>query len=204
MATEAPAADAAAPKKSKKKLFIIVGVVLALALAGGGGALFFLKKKQAAEGEGEDSHAAPAAAAGRRDLKAKPVFLPLDQFTVNLADRDADRYAQLNIVFELTDDKSADVVKNFMPIIRNNILMLLSHKTAADLFEKSGKQTLSNEILVETAKALGLDAPQTALKALGRLPKPVIGEDGEPIPVRVNPANASPVISVNFSNFIIQ
>jgi len=203
MATEAPAADAAAPKKSKKKLFIIVGVVLALALAGGG-ALFFLKKKQAAEGEGEDSHAAPAAAAGKRDLKAKPVFLPLDQFTVNLADRDADRYAQLNIVFELTDDKSADVVKNFMPIIRNNILMLLSHKTAADLFEKSGKQTLSNEILVETAKALGLDAPQTALKALGRLPKPVIGEDGEPIPVRVNPANASPVISVNFSNFIIQ
>lgn len=123
---------------------------------------------------------------------------------MNLADRDADRYAQLNIVFELSDDKSAEVVKNFMPIIRNNILMLLSHKTAADLFEKTGKQTLSNEILVETAKALGLDAPQNALKALGRLPKPVIGEDGEPIPVRVNPANASPVISVNFSNFIIQ
>jgi len=91
-----------------------------------------------------------------------------------------------------------------MPIIRNNILMLLSHKTAADLFEKSGKQTLINEILVETAKALGLDAPQAALKALGRLPKPVIGEDGEPIPVRVNAANASPVVSVNFSNFIIQ
>lgn len=204
MATEAPAADAAAPKKSKKKLFIILGAVLALALAGGGGALFFLKKKQAAEAEGEDSHSAPVAAAGKRDLKAKPVFLPLDQFTVNLADRDADRYAQLNIVFELSDDKSAEVVKNFMPIIRNNILMLLSHKTAADLFEKTGKQTLSNEILVETAKALGLDAPQNALKALGRLPKPVIGEDGEPIPVRVNPANASPVISVNFSNFIIQ
>ena len=203
MATEAPAADQAAPKKSKKKLFIIVGVVLALLVAGGGGALFFMKKKQAAEAEGEDP-AAHASAPAKRDAKAKPIFLPLDQFTVNLADRDADRYAQLNIVFELNEEKAADAVKNYMPIIRNNILMLLSHKTAAELFEKQGKQTLTHEILVETAKAMGFDAPQSALKALGRLPKPVIGEDGEPIVIRSNPANASPVVGVNFSNFIIQ
>ena len=197
MATAPPSekpADAPAPKKSRKKLFIIVGVALVLLLGlGGGGTLFYMKKKAAAAAEAEDASEEGSAKAAKRERKLKPAFVQLDMFTVNLADRDADRYAQIQMTFELNDEKAAEMVKNFMPIIRNSVLMTLSHKTAAELLEKDGKLKLSRELRREAAKALGMEPPpdddQPASGAKRKAPAP---ED------------ISPVIGVHFSNFIIQ
>jgi len=197
MATAPPSekpADAPAPKKSRKKLFIIVGVALVLLLGlGGGGTLFYMKKKAAAAAEAEDASEEGSAKAAKRERKLKPAFVQLDMFTVNLADRDADRYAQIQMTFELNDEKATEMVKNFMPIIRNSVLMTLSHKTAAELLEKDGKLKLSRELRREAAKALGMEPPpdddQPASGAKRKAPAP---ED------------ISPVIGVHFSNFIIQ
>ena len=52
--------------------------------------------------------------------------MPLDPFTVNLADRDAERYAQVGMTLELADPKAADLLKAYMPAIRNNILLVLA------------------------------------------------------------------------------
>lgn len=185
---------AAAPKKNRKKLFVIVGiaVVLVLGLAGGG-TLFYMKKKAAAEAEAEgETEGAPAKAA-KRDPKAKPAFVALDPFTVNLADREADRYAQIQITLELSEEKAGDMVKNFMPIIRNNILMVLSHKTSAELLEKDGKMKLSLEIRKEVAKALGMEPPDDEAHSPAAKGKP-----------KRPPEEVSPVVGVHFSNFIIQ
>ena len=200
MATAPPSdnTDAApAPKKSRKKLFIIVGVAVLLLLGlAGGGTLFYMKKKAAAaaaaeaEGEPEGGHSK----ATKRDRKLKPTFVTLDLFTVNLADRDADRYAQVQMAFELSDDKAADLVKNFMPVIRNSVLMTLSHKTSAELLEKDGKLKLSKELRREAAKALGMEPPPDE-------EQPASAPKGKP---SVAPEDISPVIGVHFSNFIIQ
>lgn len=210
-ATAAPAADAAPAPKGKKKLFIMIGAaVLVLALAGGG-AVFYLRSKAAAEAaaaeEGEDSAAAHAKAdTHKKDPKTIPTFVPLDPFTVNLADRDAERYAQVGVSLELGDPKDAERIKNYMPAIRNNVLMVLAHKTSAELLERDGKAKLANEIRRETAKALGIELEDEAPEPA---PKKAAGDaEGEDKPVQKKAKKkveqALPVTAVHFSNFIIQ
>jgi flagellar protein FliL len=206
-ATAAPAADAAPAKKGKKKLFIIIGVaVLVLGLAGGGAA-FYLKSKAAAAAaaaeEGEDgeaeSHAKPAS---KKDPKAVPTFVPLDPFTVNLADRDAERYAQVGVSLELADPKEAERIKTYMPAIRNNVLMVLAHKTSAELLERDGKAKLAREIQRETAKALGVELDDEVVEA----PAKAAADDGDK-PKKKKKKKVEPelpITAVHFSNFIIQ
>ena len=207
----APAATAnaaSAAKGGKKKLIIIMAAVLVLVL-GGGGAAFFLMKKNPAEGEetadeGDGRHAkadAPAAKAKpKHDAKRPPIFLPLDPFTVNLADRDSERYAQVAVTLELDDSKTADDLKLYMPAIRNNILMVLSHKTAEQLLTREGKQKLATAILYASVRPLGYEVDE---------------EEADPEdPAPDTPAKKKkkkkaappvlPVTAVHFSNFIVQ
>ena len=190
MSTAATAEGAAPVKAGKKKLLIVLLAVLLLLAAAGGGLVFWLKAKAQAALEAEEAEAAietpGAKPLAKRDPKVLPVFVPLENFTVNLADREAERYAQIGISLELADAKAGERIKLFMPAIRNNILMVLAHKRSSDLLERSGKEKLSEEVLRETERALGLE-PATPGK-----PAPK-GSD-EPRPVR----------AVHFSNFIIQ
>jgi flagellar FliL protein len=205
MATATPTdkpENAAEPKKSKKKLFLILGVVAVLVLGlAGGGAFFYMKKKAAAEAEAlaeaeADGTAAPKVA--KRDRKAKSAFVALDTFTVNLADRDADRYAQVQLSLELNDEGATQLIKNFMPVIRNNILLVLSHKKAAELLEKDGKIKLSEEIKVEVARALGMEPPETDSQSAATTGTAAKGKP------KAATEDFSPVVGVHFSNFIIQ
>ena len=204
-ADAADVGDAAPPKKGKKKtLIIIIAAVLAVLLAGGGGAAFYLLKKRAAAvaaaaaaGEGEEGQAKEEAAAKpvKADLKHAPTFVPLDPFTVNLADREAERFAQVGITLELADAKAAELLKAYMPAIRNNILLALGSKTAAQLMERDGKLRLAAEIRREALRPLGYEITLPAEAAPGDAAKKLpSAEDDEPMPIR----------AVHFSNFIIQ
>jgi flagellar protein FliL len=205
MATATPTdkpENAAEPKKSKKKLFLILGVVAVLVLGlAGGGAFFYMKKKAAAEAEALAEAAADGTAApkvAKRDRKVKSAFVALDTFTVNLADRDADRYAQVQLSLELNDEGATQLIKNFMPVIRNNILLVLSHKMAAELLEKDGKIKLSEEIKVEVARALGMEPPETDSQSAATTGTAAKGKP------KAATEDFSPVVGVHFSNFIIQ
>ena len=202
MSTATATETATAPaKKGKKKLIIIVGaLVLVLGLAGGGGALYLKKKAadEAAAAEAEDGDAAPAKKAAH-DPKAVPTFVPLDPFTVNLADREAERYAQIAISLELSDAHGADRIKTFMPIIRNNVLMVLAHKTSAELLERKGKEALANEIMREVVKPLGVEMDDPEADAEDD------NADAKPKKKKKKKAEVElPVKHVHFSNFIIQ
>jgi len=215
-AAAAQTADGAAtapPAKGKKKLIIIVAAVLLLAIAGGGGALFYMKKKAAdaaaaAEAEGDD--AAPAAHgkgdAGKHDAAHPPTFLPLEPFVVNLADKDADRYAQIGITLEIEDPKFADQLKAYMPAIRNGILMVLAHKNSQELLERRGKEALAAEIMRESVRPLGIELEDSDVEGA----KPAEKATGEEAPKakkkksHKTAVEDSPVKHVHFSNFIIQ
>ena len=210
-AAPAATADAAPPAKGgKKKLIIIIAVVLLLVLGGGGAAFMLLKKKPAEgeEGADGDGHGKPAAEAHEPAVKAKPkhdpkhppVFVPLDPFTVNLADKDSERYAQIAVTLEIDDAKTADELKVYMPAIRNNILMVLSHKTAAQLLTREGKEKLATSILYASVRPLGYDIDDD--------------EDEDPHADAAEPPKkkkkkkkappALPVTAVHFANFIVQ
>jgi flagellar FliL protein len=198
----AVAADAAAPPKGKKKLILIIAAAVLVLALGGTAALLLLKKKPA-EDEGDDdaAHDAPAKAV-KHDPKAQPVFVPLDPFTVNLADRHAERYAQIGITLEIGDAKLGDQIKIFMPAIRHGILMIIADKTAAQLMDREGKLKLAREVQRETSRALGYEVADD-----------VHGDDAEAdadAPPKKGRKKARkkapelPIKAVHFSNFIIQ
>jgi flagellar FliL protein len=209
----APAADAhagdAPPKKGNKKLIIIIAAVLVLVLGGGGAAFFIMKKKAAEaaaaaeeEGGGAAEHA-PAAPEHKKDLAhmTPPTYVPLDNFTVNLADHEADRYAQIGVTLEVEDPKFAEQMKAYMPAIRNGILLVLSHKTAVQLLDRAGKEELAAEIMREAVRPMGIeiddpeeDAPPKA--AEGEAPVKKKKKKKRPV--------YNPVTNVLFSTFIIQ
>ena len=211
-------AEAPAPKKSggKKKLLIMIGAaVLVLGLAGAGAAIYLKKKAAAAEAaEAEENGAGEQESkVAARDPKAVPTFVPLDPFTVNLADRDAERFAQVAVSLELRDPKTADQIKVFMPVIRNNILMVLSHKTSADMLAREGKAQLALEIQREASRALGVEIIEAAGNSgpaaanAKTADADASGADADK-PARKKekkaPPQELPVTAVHFSNFIVQ
>jgi flagellar protein FliL len=193
----AAAADAVPVKKGKKKLILIAAGLALLLAIGAGTAVFVLKKRAAAAAaaavEGEDGEATAESKPAKADLKNAPTFTPLDPFTVNLADREAERYAQVGITLELNDAKAGDLLKAYMPAIRNNILLALGSKTAAQLMERDGKLRLAAEIRREALRPLGFEIELPAADAPVGKPVKHESEDGEP-----------PIRAVHFSNFIIQ
>ena len=219
-AAAAPTVDAGAvvpAKKGKKKLIIIAAAVLLLLVIAGAGTALFLKKKAAQHAEGADETSAQADEhrAAKPDLKHPPTFLPLDPFVVNLADRDADRYAQIGITIEVEDAKFAEQMKAFMPAIRNAILMVLAQKSSRDLLDRAGKEQLAAEILREASRTMGIEVdepkpPPPLAEKKTDADKPVDDEDPKPAPkamakaAKQAPAEPNPIRRVHFSNFIVQ
>jgi flagellar FliL protein len=203
MSAAAAQAPGAAPKGSKKKLMLIVLIALVvLGLAGAGGVVFLMKKQAAAaaaaeaEADDEDSEAGQAKSAAKIDPKAVPTFLPLEAFVVNLADRDADRYAQIGITLHVDDAAIAEQMKAFMPAIRNNILLILAHKTSEQLLAREGKEKLAEEIAREAVRPMGIeiDPPEAEEET-----------DAKPAKKRKKARQPhNPVRQVLFSNFIVQ
>jgi flagellar protein FliL len=174
----------------------------------GGGAAVFLLKKKAVDAEGDEPVAHATEKHGDKpDLKHPPTFLALDPFVVNLSDKEADRYAQIGLTLEVEDAKFAESMKAFMPAIRNGILMILAHKSSADLLERAGKERLADEILRESARTMGIEVeePEEPV-AEKKTAAAADDEDAKPKKKKKKraPAAPNPIKRVHFSNFIVQ
>jgi flagellar FliL protein len=199
----APAAEAPAPKGKKKLIIIVLALVLLLVL--GGGAAFFLLKKKSADGEegygGEDAaqvEKKPKREHKKEDPKHPPVFVALDPFVVNLTDRDTDRYAQIGITLQVEDEKASEEIKAYLPAIRNNILLLLSHKSSEELMAEGGKEKLAQQVLREAVLPMGveLEDPDEVEEA------PTAGKKKKRR--NYDTIDDSPIKAIQFSSFIIQ
>lgn len=134
-----------APEAAPSKKGLIIKIVIAVIVLGaaGGGAAWYMMKKQG-------DAAAPAAEVQEEEKPAS--FTDLDTFTVNLQPENGDQYLQIGLSVKLTDPKSADVIKQQMPEIRNRILLLLSGKKASEIATVDGKRKLGEELLGEIRK----------------------------------------------------
>jgi flagellar FliL protein len=192
MSAAAPATvvvDTPVPAKGKKKLIIIIALALLVVLAGGGAAVFVMKKRAAAAAEESaepDAATAQNAATEAEGKRIAPTYVALEPFVVNLADKDAERYAQVGLTLEVDDPKFAAEMKLYMPAIRNAILMILAHKSAAELLERTGKEALAAEIMREVVRPMGIE----------------IGPETPGKPRR--PPVHNPVRRVHFASFIVQ
>ena len=193
MATAAAGNDAAVKGGGKKKLIIIVAIVLVVVLVGVAALLMMKNKSHADDEEGAAAEEKPAAAAHAKP-GTPPTFVPLDPFTVNLADKEVDRFAQVGITLEVADAHFADQLKAYMPAIRNNVLLVLSHKTSAELLSAEGKEQLAKEIRREAVRPMGIELDDE-------------DEDTDAAPKKKKKKKRqveSPVTQVLFSTFIVQ
>jgi len=212
--SDAAATDAVAPAKGGKKLIIIIVVVLLVLLLGGGGAVFYIMQKQAAaqaaalNGDGEDEHA--GGSHGSADKPARPehppTFVPLDPFVANLSDKDADRFAQVGLSFQVSDPAAVDEIKSYMPAIRNAVLLILAHKTSQELLSQEGKEKLATELKWAATAAMDYEVPD---------PEDMIDdaeaeEDQSDAPRKKKKKRKkyvepySPIDKVNYASFVVQ
>lgn len=186
---KAEAAEGEAPPKGgKKKMIIIIVAVLILAIAGGAAFMLMGKKKHAADGEDaeEEAPAHHEPAKVKVDPTKPPVFVQLEQFTVNLAPEEGDHFLQSTMVLRVADAKVGDSLKLYMPELKHRIIMLLSSKKPSDLVSAEGREELADEIKDEANDVLGY-APNPKKKNK-----------------RSRPEDDGPVLAVLFNQFIVQ
>jgi len=191
---EAPA------KKGKGLKIALIALAMLLVAGGAGGTAWYF-----ASGSGADKVATAGSAdadeAKRRQRKPgqQRVFVPMDQFVVNLSDSNLDRYAQVAVVLEVDDSPTETRIKASMPAVRNAILLLLSARSASELLSLEGKEQLAIDIALAAHAVVSDQMP----------PRPsarAIAANGETAQAArsFDDVDTGPIAAVHFSQFIVK
>lgn len=165
--------EGAEVKKSSKKLIIIILAAVIL-LAGGGGAAYFFLFKSAPVEEGHDEHGNakteekheekhedPEAAAAAAEKLYFDLTKPL---VVNLPKGTGAKFVMIAITFLVEGADMVDALKKNEPMIRNNLLMLISAQNAEELKTREGKDKLRAGIQESVSATLTKMAGKSRLK----------------------------------------
>ncbi len=144
-----------APKR-RRILPILLGLVVVLGGTGAGGYVWWTKHQAAvaasADGEAAKATHEPAAEEGHG------VLLPLDTFTVNLADTTASRFLRTNVqlVLAVEEDVLKELEHEKVPIVRARaaVLELLAEQKSDVINTPEGKDALKAAIRARAGKAL--------------------------------------------------
>lgn len=163
---ETAAPVAAVPKRRPSPKVIAAAAVALLAV--GGGAWFFLGRAPSPPAAEADAAAeAPAEPAAEAADTRPPQYLSLSPaFVVNLADDEAMRYLQVDIEVMARDAKTLESVKAHLPVIRNNLLLLMGQQRYQDLDTREGKEKLQAAALAEVQRILQEQTGQPGVEAL--------------------------------------
>jgi flagellar protein FliL len=212
--------------KSKKMLFIIIGVVVLLVAAVGG--YMYMKSSEEArkiqEAEAKRPENILKKQLMERKENAPPIYIPLEEMIVNLPGRGGEHYLQAKIVLRTNDSATEGKIKNFMPVIRDKIITVLSSRQMQELATVEGKVMMAREIALVinsiiapqlTAIYILQQQPGTAdmqnLERIGAVPKET--SSGQKITSEAARAAAEfwnvtemdlPVQAVLFSSFVMQ
>mgnify|MGYP000916882985 CR=1 FL=1 len=133
MAEAAAAETTVAPRKKPRKLPWVLLAVIVIA-AGAGVAWFSMKRGEAKGGE----HTKPAPA----------IYYGLEPaFVVNFEAEQLVRFLQVTIEVMSRDPATVEFVKQHDPVIRNDLLMLLSNQQYAAISTAQGKEQLRKRAL---------------------------------------------------------
>jgi len=147
----------------KKKMIMIIGGVLALAIAAGAGLYFtgFFEDEAAPVAEGsaatesnEEESAEASDEGAEGDASTEMLYHELKPpFMVNFSKGNI-RILKVTLSLMAKNEKAIDAAKLHNPVIRNNILMLLSGENLETLKTADGKGLLQASIKEEINKVL--------------------------------------------------
>lgn len=157
-----------ASKGGAMKIVIIINVVVLLLALIGGGAWFFMSGDEAdksadteevVDEEAEDEEAAPRT--------GTPIYVPLHPaFVVNFENQEKVSFLQVDIQIMTFDSSVEMALKMHMPIVRNELLLLLGGKQYHEINTREGKRNLSQEAIREIQRVLEEAGAPSEIEAL--------------------------------------
>jgi len=138
-------------KNSSNKLLISIIVFLILLIVGGGGALFWYITKPSNQTKQVQTLQSQDANSEDDDFAQIGPLYPLKPITVNLKTQDdKDVYLKATFSLELNNKLLANELDAKNPVIRDEIIRILSAKTPADIDSEFEK----NKLCIEIKKSL--------------------------------------------------
>jgi flagellar protein FliL len=136
------------PAASGSKKTIIIAALVGLLLIGVsvGATLFFLGGGKTAE-EGVVAEESKASESKDKLLPKKALYLPLETMVVNFADPKPARYLQVDIQLMAYDQEVLTAVEENIPVVRNDILVLLGSQSYDAINNREGKEALRGQIV---------------------------------------------------------
>jgi flagellar FliL protein len=190
--------EKSAPPKRRIGLWI-GGLVVVLASAGTAAGWYFTRPAAT-----EDAKQAEVAA-----KRADTIFMPLEPFTVNLADEGGERLAQVAIVLELEGKAAQAALSKYLPIVRNSMLLLLSSQYTKTLLTTEGKLALASQIALKTGTVIGwkpqaVEVAQAGVTADGKPAEATATDAARPVSPARSEFEKNPVVAVHFSQLLVQ
>lgn len=161
------------PKKGFSFLKLFLFVILPLLLISGtvtglylGGVFGGSDKTASADGENADGQAGDQGD-GEEDAPGPAIYVSLDPpFVVNLTGGGAARFLQITVDVMTRQPEVEEHVKNHMPAIRNNLVMLFSSQTAETVSTLEGKEHLRDEALKVIQEILETETGDPGIEAV--------------------------------------
>jgi len=88
------------------------------------------------------------------DKPPQPLYFALGELIVNFEGGGRARYLQLGIELMTYDEKALPQLELHAPVLRNNLILLLSDKTYEELITREGKEKLAAAALDEVREAM--------------------------------------------------
>ena len=144
--------------KSKTNMLIIILIVVILLVGGGVAAVFLLS--------GDDSDTAsdkPKSEGVTPVVPAHVIYSALHPtFVINFEDTAKARYVQLDLTVMAHEQHAIDLVQEHSPVIRNNIITILSGQKYEVLNTNAGKQKLRADLLDSINKTIADEVNHSA------------------------------------------
>jgi flagellar FliL protein len=185
------AEEAPVKKKRPSKKLLLAGAALIAIIGGGAAGWYFLAGQSAGDAQQE----------AKPHSSKPPVFVNLENFTVNLQPEDGEKYLQVMAVLKVEDSRASESVKTYMPEIRHRMLSLLASKRASEISSPQGREALSEEMRAVANRVIGVASGTLSKRA--EAPKGAGDKAaGQGVPARTTVQG--PIQSVFFTSFIIQ
>ena len=172
-------------EKPKSKMLIIIIAVLVVLLIGGGVAAFFMLS-------GGDE---PVTEESSEPTQKPAIYFDFKPpFVVNYQWKGRQRYVQISLTVMTREPAAIDLINTHMPLVRNNLVMVLGAQDFETLRTTEGKEMLRQTMLEEIQKVL--------MEESGGAPAAAGAEGGD---TGLMAGSGVPVIEqVLFTNFVMQ
>ena len=133
-----------APKKRRfLRGLLVVLVLLAVSVSSAAGMWFWTARNASDCGSPAD---APLTQVEAPSPPPAPIFMSMEPFTVSLQSETMERMMHVRVNLRLKDDRTRDRLENYLPEVRNRVLMLLSAQAPATITTPKGKTALAQAI----------------------------------------------------------